>query len=98
ELERVTQWKLRRGKDRPNLLKFVRENPPDKVQTSSSFALSTIPPRKPGDQGQRVDPKAAIQALAAGKGTHKLRGVGPATASAVLAAYSGGCPFMADEV
>ncbi|CAM9621401.1 unnamed protein product [Choristocarpus tenellus] len=46
----------------------------------------------------RFDPRAAVQLMAAGKGDLKLKGVGPATASAVLAAYCGACPFMADEV
>ena len=84
ELERVMQWKLWRGKDRPMLMSLVKQNSENTVQqvSSASFKLA-----------KKLEWIDAVKKLT------ELRGVGPATASAVLSVvYPEGVVFMADEV
>lgn len=84
ELERVMQWKLWRGADRPTLMSLVRQNSEAQVKdvSTASFDLA--------DKGNWKD---AINKLC------DLRGIGPATASAVLSIlYPHAFVFMADEV
>jgi hypothetical protein len=83
ELSRIMTWKLTRGKFRP-LQKLVDSNPEKTVveASSESFRLAQDP----------AGWKDSLNALAV------LKGVGVATASAVLAAiFPGIFPFMADE-
>jgi hypothetical protein len=87
ELSRVMRWKLRSGKSRPNLQKYVDELADADVRSCSAAAFAALPP---GGGGAGL--KAALGALC------KLKGVGPATATAVLAAHAPRrCAFMSDE-
>jgi hypothetical protein len=70
ELVRLTEWKMARGVWRAPNLVLVRSNPPDAVAGTSAEALALMP-----------HPTKPIALLA-----KELKGVGPATASAVVAA------------
>jgi hypothetical protein len=84
ELVQITKWKLMRGKYRPRFLDLVRINTETAVLTTSKKAFRKLYHQKNLSQ--------AINALVT------LKGIGPATASAVLcAAYPEHAPFMADE-
>ena len=83
ELSYIMQWKLLRGKFRP-LQKLVDSNTETSVHNISIVALR---------HAENSDWEAAITEFT------KLKGVGVATASAILAPlYPAICPFMADEV
>lgn len=82
EVSRVMRWKLARGKMRPLQKAFDENNPEKAVETASRACIKAL------DRGQW---KAALKKMSS------LHAVGPATASAVLAAYSPElAPFMAD--
>eukprot|EP01041_Mallomonas_annulata_P005325 gene5325-10649_t len=84
ELERIMQWKISRGKDRPMLLGLIKQNTPNEVQIASKKAFKLL---------LENDWKSSMEAFM------MLKGVGPATASALLAPLDPvNCPFMADEV
>lgn len=82
ELVRVTEWKMARGVWRQRNLMLVRSNAPASVEEASRKALAEA------DSGSL----APILALA------KLAGVGPATASAVLAAAAPSVYPFFDEI
>ncbi|MCJ1403453.1 hypothetical protein MMC11_006676 [Xylographa trunciseda] len=90
ELEQLMAWKLARGHARPALPALIRSNAPALVRatTAEAFALFAA-----AVNAGRADPLPALKVLA------RLRGVGPATASLVLAVgWPGEVPFFADEV
>jgi hypothetical protein len=89
ELERVMRWKLARGKWRP-LQKMVGENKEDDVVICSTKAFACLE-KKSKAKRRPEDIKAAVTEMIA------LRAIGPATATAVLAAFCSDVPFMADE-
>jgi len=91
ELVRVTEWKMKRGVWRARNLALVRGNEPDEVRRLSAEALALalyLPVGSPDERGGTSpsrgalapEPRKPVALLA------QLAGVGPATASAVLAA------------
>ncbi|KAL5699678.1 hypothetical protein ACHQM5_030549 [Ranunculus cassubicifolius] len=83
DLIKLMQWKLSRGKWQPRLLDFVTNLDESVVKSASEKAFRAM----------TEDVGKAIEELTV------LKGVGPATASAVLAAFASEiAPFMSDEV
>jgi len=84
ELVQTIKWKLARGKFRPNLVNLVQMNTPRVVMQETKKAFRKL---------QKTDDlQGAANALC------NVKGVGPAMASAVLAAGAPQtAPFMADE-
>ncbi|MCJ1475279.1 hypothetical protein MMC13_003941 [Lambiella insularis] len=86
ELEQLMVWKITRGTFRPTLPALIRSNAVDTVKKTTADGFSLYASSPP-------DPSAALKKLA------ELKGVGPATASLLLAvAYPGVVPFFADEL
>merc|ERR1712012_1317256 len=85
ELVQLIKWKLARGVFRPRLKDLIQMNTPRVVMQETKKAFRAIDKRK--------DIESAVSALS------NLKGVGPAMASAVLAAMAPElAPFMADEL
>merc|ERR1711923_76237 len=85
EIVQTIKWKLARGQFRPRLKDLIQMNTPRVVMQETKKAFRAIDKRK--------DIEAAVSALS------NLKGVGPAMASAVLAAGAPEiAPFMADEL
>lgn len=84
EIVQCIKWKLARGQFRPRLKDLVQMNTPRVVMQETKKAFRNL--------FKRNDIESAVQALS------NLKGVGPAMASAVLAAGAPHlAPFMADE-
>jgi len=81
QLSQLMKWKLARGQNRPSLQKFVDSLSDALVQKTSKEAFAILDD----------DPGKALDRLAT------LKGIGPATASAILSAYSASIPFLSDE-
>uniref|UniRef100_A0A1D2A838 HhH-GPD domain-containing protein n=1 Tax=Auxenochlorella protothecoides TaxID=3075 RepID=A0A1D2A838_AUXPR len=92
ELVRLVDWKLSRGKWRPRLQAFAKELAPASVADASRSAFASL--YKDSSSGAEPGPSALKSAFLE---LTKLKGVGPATASAVLQAFHPSIPFMSDE-
>ena len=111
ELLRVVRWKMGRGVWRANNLQLAAGNAPEAVQacTAEALALAGAVPVPMVDQAgapavstEGIPASGATMAaalLAPVRVLAKLRGIGPATVSAVLAAvYPERYPFLEDVV
>ena len=82
ELAAVVEWKLARGTWRPRLLDFAKAARQSDVAAAAAAAAEAL---EAGEVG------AAVDALCV------LKGVGPATATALLSAADPSIPFLSDE-
>jgi hypothetical protein len=93
ELVRVVEWKLARGKFRPNLVKFARAHTEATAGEATGEALKRFADAI--DKNKKRDKNWLAACLAP---LVALKGIGPATASAVLAAATPFIPMMSDEL
>ena len=93
ELVRVVEWKLARGKFRPNLVKFARAHTEATAGEATGEALKRFADAT--DKNKKRDKNWLAACLAP---LVALKGIGPATASAVLAAATPFIPMMSDEL
>lgn len=85
DLVRVVEWKLARGTPRPALLGYARAQAEGDVAAAGRAAAAAL------GSGDLASVGAALDALCA------LRGVGPATAAALLTAADPTIPPLGDE-
>ncbi|KAL6919708.1 hypothetical protein ACHAPO_008703 [Fusarium lateritium] len=84
DIKTLVEWKLRHGKFRPTLMKLVSSNNPDDAQEVIKQALEIY--------DEKADTVTTLDVLT------KLRGIGPATASLLLAVHDASrVIFFADE-
>lgn len=89
QLARVVEWKLARGTWRPRLLDFAKAAKQADVAAAAGAAAKALAGSR--GKGGESDLGAAVDALS------QLRGVGPATATALLSAADASIPFLSDE-
>ncbi|KAK6537819.1 hypothetical protein TWF694_010722 [Orbilia ellipsospora] len=95
----IVNWKLKRGQFRPTILPLVASNSTKELESIVNKALSMPPPEQvTGQEAAEEDGDALVQVSAMIKHLTKLKGIGPATATAVLSTmFSDTIPMFSDE-
>jgi hypothetical protein len=103
DLSTIVRWKLMRGKFRPRLQQFADAVPSKALEHASSVVIDLVRHhdleevvRYGCDAGRAVRVETAIRDCL--QPLTEIKGVGPATASAVIMASTDGIPFMVDEL
>ncbi|KAJ6260892.1 hypothetical protein Dda_3553 [Drechslerella dactyloides] len=105
-VKEIVLWKLKRGKFRPTILPLVSSNPVGSLQATVEEALSMSPPDQVTLQGGQAEEEdddddeddALAQVSAMMKVLTKLKGIGPATATAILSSvFPDTIPMFSDE-
>lgn len=92
QLVRLVDWKLRRGKWRPRLLDYAKAAADEAVSDSSLRCFAILANRQQANNECTADTlKASMAAIM------ELKGVGAATASAIISAADASVPFMSDD-
>lgn len=95
-LLKLVRWKLGREKHRPALLSLVSSNPPDLVNKTLRKAATYLVERKLTLDSDDDDLLSGV--VGAMEILITLRGVGPATASAICAAWNPAGIFQSDHL
>ena len=88
DVVKLVDWKLTRGKWRPKLLQYAKDASDEAVTATTKKVFASL----------RTAAEPAMQHVEeALKELTSLKGIGPATASAMLTAVCPSLPFMSDE-
>ncbi|KAK6520659.1 hypothetical protein TWF506_000908 [Arthrobotrys conoides] len=99
QVKDIVLWKLKRGKFRPTILPFVTSNPVKELESTVNEALNmSLPGKVTSDGTDDDDDDALAQVTSMMKVLVKLKGIGPATATAILSSvFPEIIPMFSDE-
>ncbi|KAL9940365.1 hypothetical protein V8E36_001070 [Tilletia maclaganii] len=91
EMLKLMRWKLARGKWRPRLEQYIEEHSEQAIKDATRASFAALDEVEDNDHKNPI-PRDVLRKLT------QLKGIGPATGSAVLAAYEPTrIPFLSDE-
>ncbi|KAK6351613.1 hypothetical protein TWF718_004768 [Orbilia javanica] len=99
QVKDIVLWKLKRGKFRPTILPLVSSNPVGELESTVNKALKmSLPSQVTSDGSEDDDDDALAQVSLVLNVLVKLRGIGPATATAILSSvFPETIPMFSDE-
>ncbi|RVD87662.1 uncharacterized protein DFL_001880 [Arthrobotrys flagrans] len=99
QVKNIVLWKLKRGKFRPTILPLVSSNPVKELEATVNEALDmSLPDQVTSGEAENDDNDALAQVSSMMKVLVKLKGIGPATATAILSSvFPETIPMFSDE-